>query len=78
MVIRKWQKSGEFVEIEECYSGDIEGPALIVSSNAFAPGQMFIEWREQVPLSDRQGCQRLVESVRRWTESHGYTQIPTD
>jgi len=72
MIIRKWQKGDKYVEIEECHSIDIKGPALIVSSNAFPPGQIPIEWREQVPLSDKQGCQRLTESVRRWAESHGY------
>jgi len=69
---RKWWKGDKFVEVEECFSIDVDGPVLVVSSNAFGH-DWPIEWREQVPLSDEQGCQRLIESVRRWAESQGYT-----
>jgi hypothetical protein len=74
MVIVRWQNDGKFVKIEEGFSVDIEGPAVWVSSNAFAQGQMFIEWRAPVPRADEQKVQELIRSVQRWAESHGYAQ----
>ncbi len=76
MTVFRWEKGDRFVEIEECHSVDINAPALIVSSNAFHP-HMPVQWREQVPRSDKQACDQLIESVRQWAEEHGFVEVST-
>jgi len=72
MVIVRWQKGDKFVEIGSGISVEINAPVLTVSSNVFAPDKMPKEWRGQVPRSDEQKVQKLIQSVQQWAESNGY------
>ena len=78
MVIVRWQKDDKWVQLEEGIFTNIEAPAVWVSSNAFAQGQMPIEWRAPVPRADEHKVQELTRSVQRWAESHGYSQTQAD
>jgi hypothetical protein len=63
----RWEKDGQFIEIESGMSVDLNYAALWVSSSLPLP----LDLRHQVRLDDGQRCIAFYDSVCQWAEREG-------
>ena len=72
----RWERGTDFVAISSAHSTDVQGAVWHVETSLEFK-DLPIELRAQVPKTDDEGYQRLVNIVSKWAEENGY-QLVTD
>jgi len=70
----KWVKDDQYVEITQGRSTDLNESVWTVESSIELKN-LPIEFRTQIPTSDKNGYDMLVKAITGWAEKNGYQQI---
>lgn len=70
----KWVKDDQYVEIAKGVSTDLHDSVWFVESSIELTN-LPIEFRSQIPISDKNGYDMLVKAVTGWAERNGYQLI---
>ena len=67
----KWVKDDQYVEIARGVSTNLDDSAWFVESSIELTN-LPIEFRSQIPISDKDGYNKLVKVITGWAEKNGF------